>query len=144
MNHEFRSVNYIWAKLFIRVKSGKQTMLTVMGVSVKWSHCLSLKEFEKWGIKMINGDGVISVQWRLMGWYIMKDGKVRIRTKCPMNYDSFKKVTCQNHNFYMIHSSDRFGITEHREPPHGQQVVIIELVNEWVVIYCFNIKNTVI
>ncbi len=44
----------------------------------------------------------------------------------------------------MIHSSDRFGIIEHREPPHGQQVVIIELVNELVVIYCFNIKNTVI
>jgi hypothetical protein len=36
-------------------------------VSVKWSHCLSLKEFEKWGIKMLNGDGVISVQRRLMG-----------------------------------------------------------------------------
>ncbi len=31
-------------------------MLTVMGVSIKWSHCLSLKEFEKWGIKMLNGD----------------------------------------------------------------------------------------
>ena len=48
----------------------------------------------------------------------------------PMNYDSFKKVTCHNHNLYMIHSSDRFGITEHREPPHGQQVVINELINE--------------
>jgi hypothetical protein len=40
-------------------------MLTVMCVSVKWSHCLSLEEFEKWGIKMLNGDGVISVQRRM-------------------------------------------------------------------------------
>ena len=60
----------------------------------------------------------------------MKDGKVRIGTKCPMNYDSFKKVTCQNNNFYIIHSSDRFSITEHKEPPHGQKVVINESINE--------------
>jgi hypothetical protein len=30
----------------------------------------------------------------------------------------------------MIHSSDEFGITEHREPRHGQQVVINKLINE--------------
>ena len=60
MKPKFRGVK-IRAKLFIRVKSGKQTMLTFLGVSVKWSHCLNLKEFEKWGIKMINCDGVISV-----------------------------------------------------------------------------------
>ena len=42
-----------------------------------------------------------------------------------MSYDSFKKVTCQRLNFYMIHSSDGVGITEHREPPHGQQVQVL-------------------
>ena len=35
-----------------------------------------------------------------------------------------RSVTWKNLNFYMINSSDGFFIIEHREPPHGQQVLI--------------------